>query len=178
MAIKINSIKVVTEFVDPESGEIFTEERVLGEETKKTKKARSSKKPKDDDPVAKVKLLDNKLEFNNAAVELTGYEPDDKIRVQFEKKGRVITPVMDRHDKGNRLTKTYTVSFRGNQHDTLADYGDVFELIPYPDKEGVFKLKGNIEIEDDIIDVPEEIEDPENFDEDVLSVDNISFDFD
>ena len=36
--IQINSIKVITEFVDTETGEVFTDERVLGEETKKAKK--------------------------------------------------------------------------------------------------------------------------------------------
>lgn len=181
MAIKINSIKVVTEFVDDTTGEIFSDERVLGEETKKERKPRSSRKPKDDgDPVAKVVLLDNKLQFNNSAIELTGFEPDDKILVQFEKKGRVVTPVISQNEKGNRLTKTYTVSFRGSQHDNLAEYGTVFEVLPY--NEEMFKLKGDApEKEDDIIDLPEEIENPEEFEDeldvDSIDVDNISFDF-
>lgn len=181
MAIKINSIKVVTEFVDDTTGEIFSDERVLGEETKKERKPRSSRKTKDDgDPVAKVVLLDNKLQFNNSAIELTGFEPDDKILVQFEKKGRVVTPVISQNEKGNRFTKTYTVSFRGSQHDNLAEYGTVFEVLPY--NEGMFKLKGDApEKEDDIIDLPEEIENPEEFEDeldvDSIDVDNISFDF-
>lgn len=183
MAIKINSIKIITEFVDPESGEVFTEERVLGEETKKERKPRAPRKPKDTDPVAKITLLDNKLQFNNAAVELTGFEPEQKILVQFEKQGRKTTPVISANDKGNRLTKTYTVSFRGTQHDTLEEYGTVFELIPHPDHEGMFKLQGDApEKEDDIIDVPEEITDPETFqdeldDLDSLDMNDISFDF-
>lgn len=51
-----------------------------------------------------------------------------------------------------------------SKHDNLAEYGDTFEVIPYEGKEGYFKLKGNIEKEDDIIDVPEEITDPDEFD--------------
>ena len=66
-------------------------------------------------------------------------------------------------DSGNRLTKTYTISCRGSKHDNLAEYGDVFELQQHPDKENYFKLIGNIQKEDDIIDVPEEISDPEEF---------------
>ena len=86
-----------------------------------------------------------------------------KIDVKFEKKGRIVTPVLCQDSKtGNRLTKTYTISFRGSRHDNLAEHGDIFELIPYPDKEGYFKLKGNApEKEDDIVEIPEEITDPE-----------------
>ena len=183
MAIKINSIKVVTEFVDDTTGEIFTDERVLGEETKKEKKPRASRKPKDEDPVAKITLLEGKWQMNAAAVALTGFEPEQKLEIKFEKKGRVVTPVLCEDAKsGNRLTKTYTVSCRGSKHDNLAEYGDMFELIPYENKEGFFKLKGNIEKEDDIIDVPEEIEDPDNDDDDTISdageVDMEDFDLD
>lgn len=51
-----------------------------------------------------------------------------------------------------------------SKHDNLAEYGDTFEVLPYEGKDGYFKLKGNIEKEDDIIDVPEEIVNPEEFD--------------
>ena len=174
--IKINSIKVVTEFVDSETGEIFVDERVLGEETKKVKKTRTSKPKDDGDPTPKVTLLENKLQFNKAAIELTGFEPEQKIDVKFEKVGRVTTPVVHVDDKsGNRLTKTYTVSFRGSRHDNLIEYGEVFELIPYEGKDGYFKLKGDApEKEDDIIDIPEEIEMP---DEDEFTEEDFSDDF-
>lgn len=52
-----------------------------------------------------------------------------------------------------------------SKHDNLAEYGSVFEVIPYEGKDGYFKLKGDSEKEDDIIDVPEEIHDPEEFDD-------------
>ena len=187
MAVKINCIKVVTEFVDDTTGEIFSEERILGEETKKTKSTSTrTKKPKDDgDPTPKVTLLDNKLQLNKAAIELTGFEPEMKIDVKFEKKGRTITPVMCQDDKtGNRLTKTYTVSFRGSRHDNLIEYGTVFELSSYDGKEGYFKLKGDApEKEDDIIDVPEEINDPEEIGEDLgleegNEIGDVNFDLD
>jgi hypothetical protein len=105
--------------------------------------------------------------MNNACVQLTGFEPEMKLDIKFEKekKGRVTTPVLCEDEKsGNRLTKTYTVSCRDSRHDNLSEYGDVFEVIPYEGKEGYFKLKGNIKKEDDIIDVPEEITDPDESD--------------
>lgn len=164
MELEIQSAKLVLSIVDKETGEIITREATLGnfKEVKKTTSTRS-KKPKDEDPVAKVTLLEGKIQMNNAAVQMTGWEPEMKIDIKFDKKGRTTTPVMVKADTGNRLTKTYTISCRGSKHDNLAEYGDIFEVIPYEGKEGYFKLKGNAEKEDDIIDVPEEVIDPEKF---------------
>lgn len=181
MNLEIQSAKLVLSLVDTETGEILTREATLGDfkEVKKTTSTRT-KKPKDEDPVAKLTLLEGKLQMNNAAVQMTGFEPEMKIDIKFEKKGRVTTPVMMQADSGNRLTKTYTISCRGSKHDNLAEYGDVFEVIPYEGKDGHFKLKGNVEKEDDIIDVPEEIVDPEKFndDEDINEDVNDISDFD
>ena len=162
--MQINSAKLIVEILDETTGELITREATLGDfkEVKKSSSGTRTRKPKDEDPVAKLNLLDNKIQFNAAAVEMTGFEPEMKIDIKFEKKGRVTTPVLCQDDKtGNRLTKTFTISCRGSKHDNLAEFGDIFELIPYEGKEGYFKLKGNVEKEDDIIDVPEEISDPE-----------------
>lgn len=162
--MEIQSAKLIITVVDETTGELITREATLGDfkEVKKSSTGTRTRKPKDEDPVAKLNLLDNKIQFNAAAVEMTGFEPEMKIDIKFEKKGRVTTPVLCQDDKtGNRLTKTFTISCRGSKHDNLAEFGDVFELTPYEGEEGYFKLKGNIEKEDDIIDVPEEIEDPE-----------------
>lgn len=32
---------------------------------------------------------------------------------------------------GNRLTKSKTVSFRGNQRNVLKEYGDLFKIVPF-----------------------------------------------
>jgi hypothetical protein len=188
MELEIQSAKLVLSIVDKETGEIITREATLGDFKEVTKKASSSsrtKKPKDDgDPTPKITVLDGKWQLNNAAIKLTGFEPEMKLDIKFEKKGRTITPILCVDDKtGNRLTKTYTVSCRGSKRDNLIQYGEVFELIPH-DKEGYFKLKGDVEQpEDDIIDVPEEISSPEeldeeSFEEDTVDINNIEFDFD
>ena len=168
--MQINSAKLIVEILDESTGELITREATLGDfkEVKKSTSTRT-KKPKDTDPVAKITLLEGKVQLNNAAVELTGWEPEMKIDIQFEKKGRVTTPVIMQKDSGNRLTKTYTISCRGSKHDNLSEYGNIFEMIPYEGKEGYFKLKGNIEKEDDIIDVPDEINNPEEFDDEIDS---------
>ena len=165
MAWNINSAKLTIEIVDDTTGEIITREAILGDFKEVTaKKTTSSKKVKidDSDPNPKITLLDGKVQFNKAAVDLTGYEPDMKIDIKFEKKGKKQIPVMMQADSGNRLTKSYTISCRGSKHDNLLEHGDVFELEPYPDKDGYFYLKGNKAIEDDIIEVPQEISEPED----------------
>ena len=165
--MQINSAKLIVEILDETTGELITREATLGDfkEAKKSTSTRT-RKPKDDgDPNPKVTLLEGKVQLNNAAVALTGWEPEMKIDIQFEKKGRNTCPVMMQKDSGNRLTKTYTISCRGSKHDNLAEYGDIFEVVPYEGKEGYFKLIGNApQTEDDIIDVPEEIANPEEFD--------------
>lgn len=164
MAWNINSAKLTIEIVDDVTGEIITREATLGDfkEVTAKKKVTSSKKPKDNDPIAKVMLLDGKVQLNNSAINLTRYEPDMKIDIKFEKKGKKQIPVMMQADSGNRLTKSYTISCRGSKHDNLLEHGDIFELEPYPEKDGYFYLKGNKAIEDDIIEVPQEISEPED----------------
>lgn len=163
--IKIIKQTLVTQFVDDTTGEIFEDSREFLDDSIKPKKKSSTKvkKIQDNDPVAKVMLLDGKVQLNNSAINLTGYEPDMKIDIKFEKKGKKQIPVMMREENsGNRLTKSYTISCRGSRHDDLLKYGDVFELEPYPEKDGYFYLKGNKAIEDDIIEVPQEISEPED----------------
>lgn len=179
--LEIQSSKIVLTLVDTETGELFTKEATFGDFKEVVKKASTtrSKKPKDDDPIAKITLLEGKWQMNHACVELTGFEPEQKLEIKFEKKGRLTTPVLCEDEKsGNRLTKTYTVSCRGSRHDNLAEYGTIFVVEPYEGKEGYFKLKGDIEKEDDIIDIPEEINVPEEDDliEDTESIDISDFD--
>lgn len=179
--LEIQSSKIVLTLVDTETGELFTKEATFGDFKEVVKKASTtrSKKPKDDDPIAKITLLEGKWQMNHACVELTGFEPEQKLEIKFEKKGRLTTPVLCEDEKsGNRLTKTYTVSCRGSRHDNLAEYGTIFVVEPYEGKEGYFKLKGDIEKEDDIIDIPEEINVSEEDDliEDTESIDISDFD--
>ncbi len=173
----INSAKLIIEFLDPETGELTTQEATLGDFKEATKKAttRTRKVKSDDEPIPMVHLLSNKLQFNTKAIELTGFEVENKILINFEKKGRKVTPVMYLNDQGNRMTKTFTVSYRGSQHDNLLQYGENFEILP-TEKDGYFKLKGNVEeIEDDIIDIPVQ----QNEEENIIDTDNLdNFDFD
>lgn len=171
MKLDIQSAKLIISLVDTETGEIMTKEATLGDFKDVVAKAKTTrtKKPKDTDPTPKITLLEGKIQMNNACVELVGWEPEMKIDICFEKQGRKMLPIIKEDEsKGNRLTKTYTVSCRGSKHDNLAEYGTVFEVIPYEGHDGLFKLIGDApQKEDDIIDVPEEITSPEDDDEDL-----------
>ena len=166
--MQINSAKLIVEILDETTGELITREATLGDfkevTAKKATTTTRTKKPKDTDPTPKITLLEGKWQMNAACIELTKFDPEQKLDIKFEKKGRVTTPVLCEDEKnGNRLTKTFTVSCRGSRHDNLAEFGTIFEVIPYEGKEGYFKLKGDApEKEDDIVDIPEEISDPED----------------
>ena len=174
MELEIQSAKLVLSIVDKETGEIITREATLGD-FKEVKKSSSSsgtrtRKPKDDgDPNPKATLLEGKIQLNNAAMELTGWEAEMKIDIRFEKKGKQITPIMlEDMAKGNRLTKTNTISCRGSKHDNLSEYGTVFDIVPYEGKDGWFKLVGDApQKEDDTVEIPDEISDPEEDEVDV-----------
>jgi hypothetical protein len=178
--LEINSAKLVLTLVDTETGELITKEATFGDfkEAKKTTSTRT-KKPKDDGSTEpKAELLEGKIQLNNRAIELTGWEADMKIDIRFEKQGRKITPILcEDPAKGNRLTKTNTISCRGSKHENLSEYGTEFDVVPYDGKEGWFKLIGNApEKEDDIVDIPEEIDSEEELDN--IVIDDIDFTLD
>ena len=129
--LEIQSSKIVLTLVDTETGELFTKEAAFGDFKEVTKKAtttRTRKAKTDDEPTPMIHLLEGKWQLNTKAVELTGFEPEMKLDIKFEKKGRTTTPVLCEDEKsGNRLTKTFTVSCRGSKHDNLAEYGDIFD---------------------------------------------------
>ena len=188
MELEIQSAKLVLSIVDKETGEIITREATLGD-FKEVKKSTSSgtrtRKPKDDgNPNPKATLLEGKIQLNNAAMELTGWEAEMKIDIRFNKEGKKITPIMlEDLSKGNRLTKTNTISCRGSKHDNLAEYGIIFEVVPYEGKDGWFKLVGDApQKEDDTVEIPEEIANPEdeelNVDEDGIEAAEVDFDLD
>ena len=177
--MEIQSAKLIITIVDETTGELITREATLGDfkEVKKSTTTRTKKSKDDGSTEPKLTLLEGKVQLNNRAAELVGWEPDEKIDIAFEKVGRKVTPVMYADDKkGNRLTKTFTISCRGSKHDNLSEYGTVFDVIPYEGKEGYFKLIGNNIPEDDIIDVPEEITNPDDLEiNDESGVDNEDF---
>lgn len=128
---------------DSETGDIKCINREVVSSEKKTATKKSTSKKKDENPNPQIVLEDNKYCLNTAASELLGAEPDDKLIISYRKDGKVMVPTIEISDKGNKLTKSLTVSCRGKNHDELTNYGTVFTLEPYPNLDRVFILRGD-----------------------------------
>lgn len=120
-------------------------------ETKLIKRAVNNsdlKQPKelsnDGDP--KLILEDNKFRLSNSAVNLMGLNEDSKIIIKYEDNGTGSIPVIGTNiafkvSSGNKLTKSNTVSCRGNNNDTLRKYGTEFKIVKHPTKQDLFILQ-------------------------------------
>jgi hypothetical protein len=171
-------IRVVTEVefdYDTETKEFTTiSQKLVGESSAGAKKKAPAKKVKEapgENPG--VIREDGKLVLSEQAVELLGIAPDDKVFIGYDKVGSVFKPFIGTDEKkGNKLTKTNTVSYRGKSNEELAAYGDKFSLSKGK-HEGTFYLEGGIERTEEM---PEGIEvDEEPTSEDIpvtLDLDN------
>ena len=128
------------EITNTETGEIKTCKAIKKKSTKKISKS-------DENPNPQIILEDNKYKFNSAAVELMKLNPDDRVDIKYEKRDGILRPVIGKDEifqtsKGNRITKTYTVSYRGKANAELAQYGNIFAIKKHPKTDGLFILIG------------------------------------
>lgn len=114
-----------------------------------------------------VTLESNKYILNQAAATLMGVEWEDRISVKYQKVDGLLFPVIGKDEAfgtggGNKVTKSLTVSCRGNANEKLSKYGNVFTVTKLKDKAGLFVLVGNAErpeeTEQDEVKVPVEID--------------------
>lgn len=181
MALQIQSAKVNVIVADDETGEITEKEFDISQlvasalATKKTRTSSSKVKIDDSNPIPTLTLLENKYQLNKAAVDLMGIEPDMKLDIKYEKRGKVLIPVIGREEalaskKGNRVTKSFTVSYRGKNHDTLATYGESFEITPHDKYNNQFILKsGEMEEIEPEVDLTVEVP---SIDDDLVDIDD------
>ena len=157
---------------DTETGEVETKCISKKIDKKETTSKASSK--------ATLTLEENKYRLNQAAIDLMGVEPDCKIDIKYEKRGKNTVPVIGSDEAfgtkgGNKLTKSLTVACRGSRNEELSKYGNVFTIIPHETKEGLFILdNGNLpkEEEEEDIDIDLSI-----IDADVEEIDSNNFKF-
>ena len=109
-----------------------------------------------------VQALENKLQLSQAAIELIGAKSGDRLAINYWTVNNKETfpligksEVFTDEDAGTKLTKSRTLSYRGQQMDVLKMYGDNFRIEPF--KEGMFKL---VSIKEDTLE--EELIDLEN----------------
>lgn len=117
-----------------------------------------------------ITVEDNKLKLSKDAVELLNVFPNDRITVNYYTVSSEETfPVIGKSElftdnsSGNRLTKSNTVSFRGQQKDVLLGYGKNFKLEPFKNYFKMVKIEG-ISENDDLL---EEELDLENLQENI-----------
>lgn len=113
--------------------------------------------------VPRLLLEDNKFTLNKEATQLLCVSPGDKVAIVFNSEGQPMIGSSEnlKVDEGNKLTKSYTVSFRGKQNGQLAKHGKEFTLKDDGDHIGILTVDGkSIEIVDEIMpDEPESKQD-------------------
>jgi hypothetical protein len=93
-----------------------------------------------------------KLILSDETVSLLNVEPDDRIFIGYDKVGSTFKPFIGLDEKkGNKLTKSNTVSYRGKSNDELAHYGDNFTLSPGKHNGTFYLTDKNKNIPDNIL---------------------------
>ena len=111
--------------------------------TSKAEEAEDSAEPQ-------ITLESNKYILNKAAAALLNVQCEDRLDIKYQpiEKGGLMFPIIGtdvtwKTKSGNKLTKSLTVSCRGNANDILSKYGDTFTVTPWKGHEGLFVLIGN-----------------------------------
>jgi len=146
---------------------------VDGVEKKKTttRKASTSKKEIVLEDESIITREDNKLVFNNRAVQEIGLAPEDRVIIKYElNKGSDKFPIIGKdvdwneEGSGNKVTKTFTVTYRGKVNTILSEYGSTFNIIAHGD--GLWKLVAK--------DAPEN-KNPKTYEELVEDIEKVDF---
>lgn len=92
-----------------------------------------------------IELGDKKLILSPLTIQILNAKPGDKLCINYIQNNNQETfPVIGKAEvfvdpkNGQKLTKSDTMSFRGNQMDMLSQFGDLFKLELYRDK--MYKL--------------------------------------
>lgn len=147
-------IKLMITFdYDPETNEY----KPLKQEIIKDKPQKTSTKAEELESTADPQIIleSNKYILNKAAAALMGVQWEDRLDIKYQpiEKGGIMFPIIGtdtvwKTKSGNKLTKSLTVSCRGNANEVLSKYGNIFTVTPWKGHEGLFVLLGNKDIEE------------------------------
>ena len=171
---------LITFNYDPETNEytkidqkIIDDDSSLKNEVDKPKKKSKTTKLtiNNDSKEALLILDDSKFLLNSAAITLLGASEGDRIHIRYQKVDGVYYPIIGTSDAmkikgGNKLTKSNTVSCRGQANEKLAEYGTTFTLSNLKGSDTLFVLMGDEPItgEEDSKEDIEDIDDQVDFD--------------
>lgn len=187
-------IKMMITFdYDPETNEYKPlKQEIVKDKVQKATKAEEA----EDSAEPQITLEANKYVLNKAAATLMGVEWENRLDIKYQpvEKGGMMFPIIGtdtawKTKSGNKLTKSLTVSCRGNANELLSKYGDTFTVTPWKGHEGLFVMIGNKDrseeeptIKDDNISIKEDenpVEDlpldTELDNEEAYKIDDLSF---
>lgn len=184
---------MITFDYDPETNEYKPlKQEIVKDKVQKVTKAEEA----EDSAEPQITLETNKYVLNKAAATLMGVEWENRLDIKYQpvEKGGMMFPIIGtdtawKTKSGNKLTKSLTVSCRGNANELLAKYGDTFTVTPWKGHEGLFVMIGNKDrseeeptIKDDNISIKEDenpVEDlpldTEIDDEEAYKIEDFSF---
>lgn len=125
---------------NPETNEYTPLKQEIIKETKSVIKTESSE--------PQITLTDNKYIINDSTAELLNVKYGDRLEIKYQVIDKVSFPIIGKSEYwgstgGNKLTKSLTVSYRGQANELLSEYGNIFTLTPWKDHEGLYVLMGN-----------------------------------
>ena len=93
-----------------------------------------------------LKIENNKLVLSPELLLLLDAKPGDKISIEYSVTDNKLIPVILKGERGNVLTKSNTIAFKGKQKETLLQFGDVFtvDLSVIKDSIALIGNKGNV----------------------------------
>lgn len=187
-------IKMMITFdYDPETNEYKPlKQEIVKDKVQKATKAEEA----EDSAEPQITLEANKYVLNKAAATLMGVEWENRLDIKYQpvEKGGMMFPIIGtdtawKTKSGNKLTKSLTVSCRGNANELLSKYGDTFTVTPWKGHEGLFVMIGNKDrseeeptIKDDNISIKEDENPAEDLpldteldNEEAYKIDDLSF---
>ena len=177
---------MITFDYNPETNEYTPLKQEIIKETTK-KKTETVEVPDTVEP--QIVLTDKKYVLNQAAADLIGVEWEDRLEIKYQMVDKLQFPIIGKNAAwgstgGNKLTKSLSVSCRGQANEVLSEFGDTFTLSPWNGHEGLYVLIGNKErpiVEDSNIEVTEPKEPEIDLKEESFELDDlvaVSFDED
>lgn len=123
-------MKIVIDF-DPDTQEVIS---VTVGDSIKTPTKPKAKKIIEINELLQVTLDSNKLLLTPRLIELLKVNEGDRLVIRYKDDGEFLIPflapakVFNEEGNGNKLTKASTVSFRGDQRESLLKFGTVFNV--------------------------------------------------
>lgn len=136
----------ITFDIETETGEVTNVKTQVEGQVKRTTSTRKKQEVvRELEDVALVTREENRLVFNNRIFDEMKLEAGQRIVIKYiPVTGDKMIPLIgtdisfEEEGAGNKLTKSQTISYKGNQNEVLAEFGTEFTIKPHED--GIWKL--------------------------------------